>query len=158
MPIFTLNTTAEAIDSKLSKEMGEAMFKKYEKGENVMAQEYEKNDSYIIIENRYILPKNVVTEKSSGKKKTENSDEEIKESESILDRANILGTTTNSIQAIEDRSKAYKNGIVYGSALGLIAGLLLKKKVVWFVVGGALVGGHVALEINKGKQVKHEII
>lgn len=154
MALYTLNTTADAIDSKMSKEMGKAVNKTYEQGEDVLAEDYKDNDKYLIIDKRYILPKNVLTEKESI---LENK-KDINESESILDRANIKGTTTNSVRMIADRSKAYKNGLVYGAALGLLAGLILRKKLVWFTIGGALVGGHLSLELEKGKKIKHEVI
>ena len=45
-----------------------------------------------------------------------------------------------------------------GAGLGLFTGLVLRKKLLWFIIGGALIAGHLALEIEKSKKVKHEII
>ena len=132
MPVYTLNTTADALDAKMSGEMNEKVFKTYDEGQDIIAEEYEKNDKYVIVSKRYILPRNVLTEKTPFKKSGESG--------------------------MDQSSKAYKNGIVYGAAAGLLTGLILRKKLLWFVLGGALVGGHISIEMSKAKKAKYEII
>ena len=159
MPVYTLNTTADALDAKMSGEMNEKVFKTYDEGQDIIAEEYEKNDKYVIVSKRYILPRNVLTEKTPFKKDGESGESEDKrESQDILDRANIKGATSESIKSMDQSSKAYKNGIVYGAAAGLLTGLILRKKLLWFVLGGALVGGHISIEMSKAKKAKYEII
>lgn len=160
MPVYTLNTTADAVDAKLSAEMNETVFKTYNEGQQIIADDYEKNDKYVIISGRYILPKNVVTDNTPLNKKSADGDEteEKTESQSILDRAGIKGATSESIKSMDQSSKAYKNGIVYGAAAGLLTGLILRKKLLWFILGGALVGGHISIEMSKAKKAKYEII
>ncbi len=43
----------------------------------------------------------------------------------------------------------YKRGALLGGVVGLIAGLIIGKKIIWCIVGGAMAGGYINFNINK---------
>jgi uncharacterized protein YcfJ len=57
---------------------------------------------------------------------------------------------SNFVEKPNKDIEIYRNGAIAGSIVGLVTGFLIKKKILLCAGIGALIGGYIAYEINKG--------
>jgi len=66
----------------------------------------------------------------------------LKKKKNKIKKANFIGNSEKEFQK-------YKTGALAGALIGGFTAIIAKKKVIWGIVIGALVGGYVNNEINK---------